>query len=378
MRRAPRAPGRATGATSAPGLRTSLRAALPAPSLPLSGALARGGLFAGLLALLAGCSGSGNGSTGEAPIPAPSAGAASTGDWSALSGGATPAAVVHFQNKPFLFAEIVVRSFGEPENEALRDLPEPPDCQDSESRGDAPCPISIPAPAAAARALPAMPATVTVIGPAGTCEAKVEPLAVVRSSGCEPSVTLAFPLVGCEGPVAPVALRGGTTAAKDLQWVPVVEGPVEELHAPDAPADPSHRMWALEWLSGAAPAPPGVPVEMRARRNVATAGEESVEVWMAARHVRLPECNDTVSDHNALWLRRGERWIPVTDSPDMVGIVRQGGRVALVVLDDSRFIGAWGRTGEETFKQVLQARHFRDNEECYGPRGVGYESDCAP
>ena len=318
-------------------------------------------------------------------------GAASPGNRSG-GGGAPPAdlltrhasamrPVIKEGGKPYLWVHAI-----EPFGDAPEAAPAAPAC--AEENID--CWKTMPAPADKVAALGALPATVTVLTAQGTCTAKVEPVVIVNTSGCEPSMTYAAPLAGCGDALAPVAFTAADVAA-ELRWLPAP--PVKSAALPADLAtvkDPVLRQYVDRWLATEAFAAPRH--EARTALVSIDAGEEALTsvVLGALLGDSEEQCEWSSAEEHALGLRRGDQLteLTLTDGPEVDGYVARvtewdgaiawRGRVVGVVSGWPRqvMVHAVGPGAPTT--SLFTANVWWDNEECTQGTWSGVEYPCGP
>lgn len=309
------------------------------------------------------------------------------------SGGETPPAdllskhagamrpVITEDGKPYLWLHMI-EPFGDQPEEA----PAAPAC--AEENID--CWKTMPAPADKAAAFGPLPATVTVLTAQGACTAKVEPVVIVNTSGCEPSMTYAAPLSGCAPAIAPVAFTGPDVAT-DLRWLPTP--PVKMAALPDDAAaitDPVQRRYVAGWLTSGNLT--GKRRDGRTGVVSVDAGAEALATVVAGALVgdTTEECELNAATEEVLGLRRGDEFteLALTEGPEVDGYVLRvtewdgaiawRGRVVGVVSGWPRSvmvhaIGA-GAAPTPLYDQTI----WWDNEECTQGNWSGVEYPCGP
>ena len=269
---------------------------------------------------------------------------------------------------PYLWLDRT-QGFGEPADGA----PAMPACVEQ----DPACWKTLPADPAQVARLGAPPATIVLITPTGTCTATVGPVAVVNTSGCEPSFAYAAPLTGCGGDVAPVGFAGAELPG-DLRWStrPAV-APVDVPADPAQLADPVQRRLVTGWL--AEPAfTSGPRHQTRTTRVRADAGDEALETILAAALVGADEdqCQWQIPQRETVGIRRGDQLTALALEPVWNGVLTWRGRVAAVVsgLPTEVKVTAIGPDG--ALSAVLAQEIWWDNEECLQESWTGVEYPC--
>ena len=282
--------------------------------------------------------------------------------------------------KPYLWLHLI-----QPYGDTPEEAPPAPAC--AEENID--CWKTMPAPADKAAAFGALPATVTVLTAQGTCAAKVEPVVIVNTSGCEPSMTYAAPLTGCGDALAPVAFTAADVAT-DLRWLPAP--PVKMAPLTDAAAikDPVQRRYVEGWLASGSLA--GTRRDGRTGVVSVDAGDEALTTVVAGALVgdSDDECELNAAGEQALGLRRGDDFteLKLTEGPELDGYVVSvtewdgaiawRGRVVGVVSGRPRqvMVHAVGPAAAATplFVETI----WWDNEECTQGTWSGVEYPCGP
>ena len=215
--------------------------------------------------------------------------------------------------KPYLWLHLI-----QPYGDTPEEAPPAPAC--AEENID--CWKTMPAPADKAAAFGALPATVTVLTAEGPCTAKVEPVVIVNTAGCEPSMTYAAPLTGCAAVIAPVAFTG-PDVDRDLRWLPAP--PVKMAPLTDAAAikDPVQRRYVEGWLASGSLA--GTRRDGRTGVVSVDAGDEALTTVVAGALVgdSDDECELNAAGEQALGLRRGDDFteLKLTEGPELDGYV---------------------------------------------------------
>lgn len=261
-----------------------------------------------------------------------------------------------------------------------------PDC----TQDDLDCWRTLPAAADQVAKLGALPASVTVLTADGPCVAKVDPVVVVNTSGCEPSMTYGAPLTGCGAALAPMAITAGDVAA-ELRWLPAPPVKMAPLPADLATvADPVQRRYLEGWLTASSLA--GTRRDARTGVVAVDAGAEALTTVVAGALVGdgADECELNAATEEVLGLRRGDDFteLALTEGPEVDGYVSRitewdgalawRGRVVGVVSGSPRSVmvhalGA-GAAATPLFDQTV----WWDNEECTQGNWSGVEYPCGP
>ncbi|MBK9035534.1 MAG: hypothetical protein IPL61_30470 [Myxococcales bacterium] len=283
--------------------------------------------------------------------------------------------------KPYLWLHMI-QPYGDTPDEA----PPAPAC--AEENTD--CWKTMPAPADKAAALGPLPATVTVLTAKGTCVAKVEPVVIVNTSGCEPSMTYAAPLTGCDDAIAPVAFTAADVA-NDLRWLPAPPVKMAALPA-DAAAltDLVQRRYVAGWLAAGNLA--GTRRDGRTGVVSVDAGAEALTTVVAGALVgdSADECELNAADEQVLGLRRGDDFteLALTEGPEVDGYVARvtewdgaiawRDRVVGVISGRPRQVMVHavgpGTPSTPLFTETI----WWDNEECTQGTWSGVEYPCGP
>ena len=295
--------------------------------------------------------------------------------WLNAAGAASFRPVLTVDGRPYLHVANALHSFKWSEPESLQDLSFP-SCFDDE---EVECPKVQPASdAAVAKVGPAPQAgSVYLVTHTGLCAPKLGTLVTINTTGCDPSVALAYPMTGCDGAYAPLALTGVANGA-DLRWRAAVDGPKEHYAAGATLADPGHNAAVATWFKASVPVAPGVPLEARALLVTATTEHESVQARMAAAHLHRPQCEDEIFELDAVGIQAGDSWHPVPDVGHLAGVISSGGHAVALVTNDTIHFGVHLRAEGYAFNDGGSFEYYRDNEECYDTGKIGYEQDCAP
>jgi hypothetical protein len=243
----------------------------------------------------------------------------------------------------------------------------------------------MPAPAERIAGFGAMPPTLTLITADGPCQAKVEPVVIYNSSGCEPSMTYGAPLTGCGIDVAPVGFAGGAPSP-DLRWLPAPVVTTTPLGADTrALADPLHRRLVSEWLSrgelGA------TRHETRTALVSVDAGAESLTSVVAGALAgdSADQCEWEVMYSSAFGIRRGDQLRELTIADELGGTRSEWdgalawrGRVVGVAAGQPRRIEVYAIDAAGAVSGVLDEQVWWDNEECTQGNWTGIEYPCGP
>lgn len=283
--------------------------------------------------------------------------------------------------KPYLWLH-TIQPYGDTPEEA----PPPPAC--AEENID--CWKTMPAPADKAAAFGALPVTLTVLTAQGTCTAKVEPVVIVNTAGCEPSMTYAAPLTGCGDAVAPVAFTAADVAT-ELRWLPAP--PVKMAALPNdaaAIADPVQRRYVAGWLASGNLA--GTRRDGRTGVVSIDAGDEALTTVVAGALVgdSDDECELNVADEQVLGLRRGDAFteLALTEGPEVDGYVSRvtewdgaiawRGKVVGVVSGRPRSVMVHAVGAGAAPTPLFDQNIWWDNEECTQGTWSGVEYPCGP
>ena len=252
------------------------------------------------------------------------------------------------------------------------------ECQGAE---DTPCDTVLDANDAVREAVGEGPPSVTLLGASGPCEAQVGALAVLNTSNCEESVTLARRLSGCEGLVAPVARVSGRFDA-DLRYQPAPEvstTPVSNVADTGTLSDDAHRARVAAWI--AEPAYGGDIVSGEAALVSVDVGTESL-VTSAAGFLRGPaadECEQSPAHHITTGVQRGEAFTTVRGLEQWDGVISWRGRIVGVTTGSPYFTELYTITAERGLRREFQQQVWADNEECTAGSGWAEpEYPCGP
>lgn len=329
-----------------------------------------------LATLAAACGGASSGVVGNHPA-APEISAAQL---IGLAPAARPVFVAH--QTAYLWLHLVAMS-----DDPLAPSATLPDCPDVNDRA---CWKAVPAEADRAAQLGALPPTVTVVTPRGTCVATVGAAKLVNTSGCDQSLTYGAELSGCGTDVAPVGFVGGDVPS-DLRWLPTP--PIKTAALPADPAtltDPVQRRYVTSWLGTGSLA--GTRRDGHTAVVAVDAGAEALTTIVAGALVgdSADECELNAAEDEVLGLRRGDQFteLALTAGPEVDGYVEhvttwdgalaRGGRVVGVVSGGPRqvmlhAIGA-GAAPTPLFTETI----WWDNEECTQGTWSGVEFPCGP
>lgn len=227
-------------------------------------------------------------------------------------------------------------------------------------------------PAAQAKAL-------TVLRPDGPCVANLGPLQRLEHRGCEPSVFQVREVLGCAGPVAPMAFVGGEVAAvKGLRWVPRTG-----IGRGDA-APPELDAWAAKTLADDVIREPIVAASPGGHwahvRWIADAGKERLVTHGVGIQLELGDCHVAERSYTASWVNDAAFALPddlVTWTP-WVGVLAREGRVWAVAARGATLTQLFVRQGA-TVKAAWEGYHSAEHDEClagWGP--LAHEYPCGP
>ena len=295
--------------------------------------------------------------------------------WSSATGVTEFLPIITVEGRPYLLAAHALHSFEWGDEEHLRGLRFPV-CFDDNA---ADCPKVQPATDDMVTQVGSAPeaASVHLITPTGLCAPAIGKLAVVNTTGCDPSLALAFALTGCSGAFAPVAIQG-PSAGSDVRWVPATRGALKRYVAGRTLADAGHSARVASWFTATVPAEPGTPLDARTMLQTAAGEREVVKARRAAAHLHRPQCEDMTFELDEVGIEVGPDWRPVSDAHDLAGAVFADGYAVAILSDDGTHFGVYVRGPGDGFSQVASLSYYRDNEECYDTGPVGYEQDCAP
>ena len=251
-----------------------------------------------------------------------------------------------------------------------------PDCWTGGDGAES-CARTAPVPAGAV--LPALPATLTLLGERGACTAQVGAPVLVNTSGCEASAMVAAPLTGCPLAVAPVGrIDGGFDpelrwrAAPDVAAVPLFADPARL-------PDPLHRQLVTGWLAeGELKA--GTPREGLTARVRVDAGAEALERVVAGFLVgdAESECDWTTGQRAQVGLRRGAALTPLAVPAEWDGALIWRGRVVGVASGLPRDVTVHAVGPDGATAVAFEASVWWDNEECTQGGWAYVEYPCGP
>lgn len=294
--------------------------------------------------------------------------------WASLAEKTEFTPIIFAEKRPFLLVESALFTFEWSQRQDLKDLKFPPCFEDEEVE----CAKVFPADEATVAKLGAPPSveTIRLVTTKGLCKPALGPLTWINTTECEPSVALVYPLLSCDGPVAPVALRNHPDTPA-MTWVPAVDGPIEPYAAGTQLADAGHDKAIKAWWKANVKEEAGIELEARTLLQSADSGREKIKAHRAAAHLHRPECHDEIWEIDAVGLETDTGWTPLPDVRDIAGVIAIDGFAAAIVCDDTLDMRVHTRTASG-FESSAELPYYRDHEECYSTGKIGYEADCAP